>query len=111
MEANPYASPIAESEQLAPKLPGARILFASIAAVALTTFGGCWVGVGAGYVGASIAPTYYAPVERDHAAIPTALVIGMGQGLGGGCVVGILLVGLFYWYRSRVKRKHVSGGG
>lgn len=107
-ESNPYAAPVAESEQPPPKLPGARTLFASIAAVALTTFGGCGVGMGAGYFGGLVAPSYYASADLGYAAIPTAIVIGMGQGLGGGCATGVALVALFYWYRSRVNRKFVS---
>jgi hypothetical protein len=100
---NPYAAPTAEGERLQPKLPGAKILFSSVAAVALTTFGGCWVGVGAGYVGGRVAPTVYS--ANEYAAVPNAMIIGMGQGLGGGCATGVVLVALFYWYRSRVGRK------
>lgn len=105
-ESNPYAAPNSDGEQAPPKLPGARTLFASIAAVALTTFGGCWVGIGSGYVGGTVAPSVYS--EYEHAAVPNAMIIGMGQGLGGGCVTGLLLVALFYWYRSRARRKLTS---
>ena len=104
-QANPYASPSTETADERSKLPGWRTLFASVAAVALTTFGGCWVGIGAGSVAGSIAPEVYAPPEREYAALPNAQIIGMGQGLGGGCVTGLILVALFYWYRSRVRRK------
>jgi hypothetical protein len=100
---NPYASPSSEASDVSAKLPGARTLFASVAAVGLTTFGGCWIGVGSGYVGGKVAPSVYS--EYEYAAVPNAMIIGMGQGLAGGCVVGILLVALFYWYRSRMKRK------
>lgn len=103
---NPYAAPTADGERLQPKLPEAKLLFASVAAVALTTFGGCWVGVGAGYVGGRVAPTVYS--ANEYAAVPNAMIIGMGQGLGGGAATGIVLVGLFYWYRSRVRRKFAS---
>lgn len=103
IESNPYAAPIVQGERLQPKLPGAKILFASVAAVALTTFGGCWVGVGAGYVGGRIAPSVYSSDESR--AVGNAMIIGMGQGLGGGAATGVVLVALFYWYRSRVQRR------
>ncbi|HEV7279907.1 MAG TPA: hypothetical protein VGN57_06795 [Pirellulaceae bacterium] len=106
VEQNPYAAPNDDGEQPQPKLPGARTLFASTAAVALTTFGGCWVGIGAGYVGGTFAPRLFSPYE--YAAVANASISGMGFGLGGGCVAGVLLVGLFYWYRSRIKRKLAS---
>lgn len=103
-EPNPCAAPSSETAGAA-KLPGAGVLFASVGAVALTTFGGCWVGVGGGYVAGSMAPGVYTSPEREYAAVPNAMAIGMGQGMGGGAVTGLLLVALFYWYRSRVRRR------
>jgi hypothetical protein len=100
---NPYAAPTADGERTQPKLAGAKILFASVAAVALTTFGGCWVGMGAGYIGGNFAPTVYS--ANEYAAVPNAMIIGMGQGLGGGAATGVVLVALFYWYRSRIQRR------
>lgn len=109
VEQNPYAAPNADGDQVHAKLPGAKTLFASVAAVGLTTFGGCWVGMGAGYVGGTVAPGVYS--EYEYAAVPNAMIIGMGQGLGGGLVTGIALVGLFYWYRSRIRRKVAAEEG
>ncbi|MEL7499942.1 MAG: hypothetical protein AAFN77_20230 [Planctomycetota bacterium] len=108
-KSNPFQSP-----QAAQQMPGASVLFLSIFGVfvsaALGGLGGAGLGAGLGYFN----PGYYRAVFSggdDPLFDPVA--VGIGQGLGQGVLlgaaIGVALVGLFYWYRTRVTSHPESG--
>jgi len=105
-DSNPYAPP---SESSADG-PGLRVLLTSVATVFGTAALGGLAGLGLGAMMGSIAPDYYRTVfnQGDNPAFnPVALGMGqgLGQGIGFGGILGVALVALFYWYRSRIMKR------
>lgn len=87
--------------------PSPRLMPWSLVAVAGSTLVGGCVGLFAGLALGTLAPGYYRSVfsRGDSPNFdPVSVGIGQGltQGLGLGAVVGLGVVGLFYWYRSRL---------
>jgi len=80
-----------------------------MAAVFGSTLVGAVFGVIVGITIAAVAPGYYRAVMSSGSEAwfdPQAVGIGLGlsEGAIGGTVVGLILVALFYWYRSRTAR-------
>jgi hypothetical protein len=76
----------------------------------VTVFGssllGSILGLGTGAMIGTIAPGYYRAVFRNgNSADFDPLAVGIGLGMTQGCflggVVGLALVAMYYWYRSR----------
>lgn len=100
---NPYDAP----KSAAPRRASHSLLFWS----ALTVFGsalaGGLLGLATGAGLGNLIPSYYRSVfsnGSDPTFDPLAVGIGPGltQGLGLGCLVGLGLVAMFYWHRSRL---------
>ncbi len=107
---NPYTPP---TKSIVPLDASPSTLIWSIAAVFGTAFLGGLIGLGIGATLGSLVPNYYRSVFFNGDAPgfdPIAVGIGQGltQGVVFGGVIGLVLVGMFYWYRSRLGRS--SGG-
>ncbi|MGY8770557.1 MAG: hypothetical protein ACKVH8_19255 [Pirellulales bacterium] len=100
---NPYDSP---EEPASAKPASAVPLMWSVATVFGSAIIGTLLGLGLGTTIATIAPGYYRSVISggdDPGFDPMAVGIGLGlsQGFVFGGIIGLVLVGLFYWYRTR----------
>lgn len=85
-----------------------KILIYSLATVFLAALLGALLGGGIGYLIGSIFPDYYETIfSRPRRPEVNAIAMGVGQGVTqgfvGGAAVGLVLVGLFYWYSTRMK--------
>ena len=74
-----------------------------------SAFLGGMLGLAMGAALGTFAPGYYRSVfvhGSDPNFEPLAVGIGLGltQGAGFGAFIGLVLVGMFYWYRSRAQR-------
>ena len=107
---NPYESPDAKTTVFG---PGPRYLVASVLTVLVTALIGGMIGLGIGLTLGSLTPGYYRSVFSNGSQPgfdPLAVGIGQGltQGVGGGTLIGLAIIALFYWYRSRVAKTHGS---
>lgn len=111
MEAgNPYESPrvnSADSEQAAVSFRPSLLLW-SLATVFVSAMLGGLLGLLIGLALGSLVPGYYRSVfanGNEEFFDPVAVGIGQGltQGVVFGGVVGLVLVALFYWRRSRLQ--------
>jgi hypothetical protein len=105
---NPYAAPQTAELSSAASAPRLRLLFGSIAAVFITALAGGAVGAFIGAMLGIFLPAYYRSVfagGMQPGFDPVAVGIGQGltQGVGGGAVVGVILVALFYWRQTRLR--------
>jgi hypothetical protein len=103
---NPYEAP----EHSPP--PDLRMLWRSGAFVLAAAVIGGLGGLAIGALVGTVAPEYYRAVVPGGAAEnfdPLAVGIGFGiiQGSIGGAGVGVVLVALFYWFRSRSARNRM----
>ena len=83
-----------------------KILLWSIGAVFGCSFLGALIGLGIGAALGSFFPGYYRSLflggsDPNFDAFAVGIGQGLTQGLAFGAVVGLLLVAMFYWYRSR----------
>ncbi len=68
------------------------------------------IGLAIGSAIGSLAPGYYRSIfsnGSDPSFDPVAVGVGQGltQGLAFGAVIGLILVGMFYWYRLQSQRR------
>jgi hypothetical protein len=103
---NPYDSP--KNVTVATAFSPAPLLW-SVVAVFGAAFSGGLIGLGIGAALGTFVPGYYRSVfsrGNDPNFDPIAVGIGQGltQGVVFGGVIGLLLVAMFYWYRSRSLR-------
>lgn len=75
-----FSDPLPVAEASPPKLPGTESYLGGLAATTITSVAGGAVGLAAGFF-------------TGHRAI------GLEQGLGGGCLAGILLVAIYCFFR------------
>ena len=102
---NPYDSP---QEPASTKPPSAVPLMWSVATVFGSAIIGALLGLALGVTIGTIAPGYYRSVFSggdDPGFDPMAVGIGLGlsQGFVFGGIIGLVLVGMFYWYRLNTK--------
>ena len=103
---NPYDSPNHVSSASG---PSPIVLLWSVLTVFGTSILGGLIGMGIGAALGSFVPGYYRSVfaRGTHPGFdPVAVGVGQGltQGIAFGGIVGLVLVGLFYWYRLRSAR-------
>lgn len=103
---NPYTPP----KNASPSVTSPAPLLWSVAVVLGSAFLGSLIGLGLGSALGSLLPGYYRSVfsnGNDPNFDPVAVGIGQGvtQGLAFGGIVGVVLVALFYWYRSRLTHR------
>ena len=103
---NPYDSPKQPAETGTASGPGLGVLVGSAAFVFGVALVGGVVGMGIGAALGTFVPGYYRSVfvgGYDPHFDPVAVGIGQGltQGVMFGGLVGLALVALFYWHRSR----------
>ena len=101
---NPYEPPQQTRRQTVPSL-----LFWSIGAVFMTGLIGGTLGTLIGYALGSLSPGYYRSVfsqGNSPTFEPVSVGIGLGltQGILLGIVVGLFLVAMFYWHRTRLPK-------
>ena len=102
-DADPYRPPEHESSE-ADHSP--RLLLWSAAVVFGSTLIGGIFGLVIGASLGTLLPSYYQSVFANGGSPefdPVAVGIGQGltQGIAGGAAIGLLLVAMYYWYRSR----------
>ena len=107
---NPYNSP--KNPTLQAATSPAPLLW-SVAAVFGSAFLGGLIGLGIGAALGAFVPGYYRSVffnGTDPSFDPVAVGIGQGltQGVVFGGIIGLVLVGMFYWYRSRSARRNAD---
>ncbi len=100
---NPYDSPQQPVSSAAPSL----LIWTAVCVFATSSIGGI-LGILLGAALGSFLPDYYRSVfsNGDSAGFdPVAVGIGQGltQGVVFGAMVGLVLVALFYWYRSKAQ--------
>lgn len=111
---NPYRSPKNQLDSaVESSAESPRHLLRSVGIVFLTAIGGGVLGVVVGALLGRFVPGYYRSVfARGDAPDFDPVAVGIGQGLtqgvGFGALVGCVLVGLHYWYRSRESRAATS---
>lgn len=101
-EENPYQS---DHHQTIRQAPSPMPLVWSLGVVASATVVFAAIGMAVGLLIASLAPGYYRSMF-GAGADPFSMAVGLGltQGAAAGAVIGVILVALFYWYRSRLTR-------
>ena len=103
---NPYDSPKnASVKNVSSPMP---LLWSAVTVFGSAVTGGL-IGMGIGAALGLLVPGYYRsvfPNGVDPNFDPVAVGIGQGvtQGVVFGGVIGLVLVGMFYWYRSRTAR-------
>jgi len=107
---NPYDSPKAPTAATASS--PAPLLWSVVAVFGSAVIGGL-IGLGIGAALGSFVPGYYRSVffgGSDPTFDPVAVGIGQGltQGVVFGALIGLALVAMFYWYRSRSPRKNAG---
>ncbi|MFK7766202.1 MAG: hypothetical protein AB8B55_03085 [Mariniblastus sp.] len=109
---NPYVTPKSLS-QLRPTRKPSVLLWAMVTVFSSTIIGGL-LGSLTGWAVGTFAPGYYRFVfgidDSTPDFHPTEVGIGLGmtQGLGLGACVGVLIVGLFFWYRTRIAKLNAA---
>lgn len=109
-EINPYDAPRTPAD---PAVSNPAPLLWSVVVVFGTAFVGGLIGLGLGAAIGTMLPGYYRSVfsgGSDPNFDPVAVGIGQGltQGVVFGGITGLLLVGMFYWYRVQMQRNQQS---
>jgi hypothetical protein len=104
MHVNPYATPEVGNTL---SMPSWRMWLGYLATVFVASVVGGVLGAGAGGLLGIFTPGYYRAVfsgGADPLFDPVAVGIGLGtvQGMGLGTVVGVIVVALVIWQRTRV---------
>jgi len=110
MQVNPYESPTVPSEapSVGQRPPGVS-LAQSTGYVLIMSGAGAALGSVLGLAIGIVMPGYYRSVLPGGSApgfdpILTGMVLGLTQGLGGGALVGVAVLAVYFWYLTRVRR-------
>ncbi len=100
---NPYRSP--KPVAIPPAATPSLLLWSAAAVFGCTILGGL-LGLAIGAALGTLVPGYYRSVfSGGHLPGFDPVAVGIGQGLSQGVVfggaIGLVLVAMFYWYRSR----------
>jgi hypothetical protein len=110
MKVNPYESPtvLSEAPSASQRPPGVS-LAASTGYVLIMTGAGAALGSVLGLAIGILMPGYYRAVLPGGSAagfdpVLTGMILGLTQGLGGGAVLGVAILAVYFWYLTRLRR-------